>query len=292
MATATLADVMSKAIKRSISNIHTVLPGMIEKYDHKTQKAQVKPLIKKKYRDGVVESLPVIVDVPVVWPRSSNASMTFPVNKGDYVLLLFAERSIERFLASGGEQEPGDMRKYDLTDAIAIPGLYPFSEASRSDNNEDVLLIYNDTSVRITKAGNLEAKVSKDMVINVEKNSEVKIKGNSKVEIEGNSEVNIKGESTLSIDSKASVTIKGNVTVDVDGNLDMSVSGTLNITAPTTNIDGDLNVSGTVNLGEGGPAIARLGDAVEVTVNVTSGSSAGSYQGTGTITAGGGNTST
>lgn len=150
-----LTDVLNLSMNNMMAGLHTALPGRIVAYDYTKQKAQVKPMISKKYRDGRTESLPVIVNVPVIFPRSSGASLTFPVNNGDYVLLIFSERSMENWLALGGEQEPGDTRKYDLTDAIAIPGLYPFSVLSIADNNTDVLLKYKNTEFRIQENGNI-----------------------------------------------------------------------------------------------------------------------------------------
>jgi hypothetical protein len=49
-----------------------------------------------------------------------------PVDVGDYVLLLFNEKSIDSFSQIGGLVDPDDMRKHDLTDAVALPGFYPF----------------------------------------------------------------------------------------------------------------------------------------------------------------------
>jgi len=60
-------------------------------------------------------------------------------------------------------------------------------------------------------------------------------------------------------------------------------NGDIDIEATTVNID-----ASTTNIGVGGAAIARVGDSVQVTV--VGGSSAGTHNGT--ITSGGGNTST
>lgn len=69
-------------------------------------------------------------------------------------------------------------------------------------------------------------------------------------------------------------------------NVKFNAEGGILITAPKA-ID-IMSESDKINLGEGGPAIARLGDTVEITI--PSGSSAGTYQGT--IISAGNNTST
>lgn len=145
--TPTLFDLLSASIDNKLKNVHVCLPGKIEKY-HGNQKADVKPLI----MDGS-DALPVITNVPVVFPRSGGASLTFPVRKGDGVLLVFSERSLDVWLSKGGDVDPQDPRTHDLTDAIAIPGLIPLSEGSAS--GDDVVLAYNNTKITLNKSGKL-----------------------------------------------------------------------------------------------------------------------------------------
>lgn len=150
-----LTELLRLAVESGLSDIHTCLPGTVESYDFATQKASVKPSIKKAYRDGETASMPVIEGVPVVFPRSGGASLTFPVESGDGVLLLFSERSLENWLQQGGEQEPGDPRRMDLSDAIAIPGLYSFAEDGPAANNTDVQLQYKGGQFVINQDGRI-----------------------------------------------------------------------------------------------------------------------------------------
>ena len=149
MANITLADLLKKAIDvEIIGKIHTMLPGKIIKYDASKQKADVKPLIKKTYLDGTINEMPIITNVPIIFPRSGGASLTFPVNVGDTAALFFAERALERWLILGGEVEAGASRKYSLTDCIAIMGLFPFTENSLGTAT-DVVLRYNNAQITI-----------------------------------------------------------------------------------------------------------------------------------------------
>lgn len=161
----TLSELLRAAGESIRADIHTAMPGRVESYDHTQQRASVKPLIKKAYRDGVEQSLPVIDRVPVVFPRAGGASLTFPVKPGDGVLLVFAERSMEQWLGRGGEQAPGDPRKHDLTDAIAIPGLNAFSEGSASTTNDDVELTYNGFRLVVNQDGRFAVGNSADELL-------------------------------------------------------------------------------------------------------------------------------
>ena len=151
----TLADGVSGAIWSTLANVHTVMPGIVQAYDAATQQAEVKPQLKKNYLDGTELSLPVISSVPVIFPRTATASLTFPVAKGDKVLLVFSERSLDEYLSLGKEVKPQDRRKFDLSDAIAIPGLYDFSTPSPS-NGEDVELQHKTQKITIKANGDIE----------------------------------------------------------------------------------------------------------------------------------------
>jgi hypothetical protein len=119
-------------INDRLRQVNTAMPGRITKYDSETRKAEVEPLIQEKYADGTLLSLPKITNVPVVMPATSGAGFILPIGNGDPVLLLFSQRSLDRWLTSGGVQESADTRMHHLSDAIAIPGLFPFSQ-SHSD---------------------------------------------------------------------------------------------------------------------------------------------------------------
>lgn len=152
----TLAAAIENTFMTLLSHIHTCLPGRIETYDYTTQKATVKPLIKKKYLDGDVQELPVLTNVPVQFPRTKKSGITFPLTRGDGVLIVFSERSLERWKSSGDDTEPGDARKFDLSDGIAIPGLFSFKQKNIASNNNDLEVQHNGQFVTIKKNGDIE----------------------------------------------------------------------------------------------------------------------------------------
>ena len=129
--TPVLAEVIREAFENRLSDLHTAMPGTIVKYDARTQEASVQPLLKRAYinEDGSegLDELPIIQGVQVAFPRAGKFFMTFPLAKGDPVLLVFSERSLDEWSASSGKVtlDPIDLRMHDLSDAIAIPGCYP-----------------------------------------------------------------------------------------------------------------------------------------------------------------------
>lgn len=129
-----LEEVIRLALTDLQARIHVGLPGRIESYDAATQTANVKPLIKDSFvtdeGENVVQELPVINAVPVVFPRGGGFMITFPLQAGDHCHLQFNERSIDKFQdGSGDDVDPVDLRMHHLSDAVAYVGFYPDSKA-------------------------------------------------------------------------------------------------------------------------------------------------------------------
>ncbi|MGD8707103.1 MAG: Gp138 family membrane-puncturing spike protein [Nitrosopumilaceae archaeon] len=127
-------DIFEKFFKSREECIHTCLPGKITRYDADKRKAVVKPLVKIKNKNGAIIEVPAISEVPVICPGGSNFSLTWDIKNGDGCLILFAETGIGNYLNSSGQVvEADDMSRFSLTDAICIPGLFPFSSVPDSN---------------------------------------------------------------------------------------------------------------------------------------------------------------
>ncbi|MBN5402773.1 translation initiation factor IF-2 [Serratia marcescens] len=109
------------------------MPGIIQSFDAGAVTATIQPAVKASVRqsDGALSSvaLPLLVDVPVVFPRGGGVTLTFPVAAGDECLVVFADRCIDYWWQSGGVQEPVDQRQHHLADAFALVG--PQSQAKK-----------------------------------------------------------------------------------------------------------------------------------------------------------------
>lgn len=122
-----LPDVFDSAVGRILSGVNTSCPGVIVAYDDSTLRAAVQPSIKRRFQNEegeyVVQKLPVINEVPVIFPGSGERRVKFPVKKNDTVLLIFSQSSLDKWLETGGIVDPEDGRRHSLEDAVAIPGL-------------------------------------------------------------------------------------------------------------------------------------------------------------------------
>jgi len=150
--TNTLTDVYKVAFKALLSQeLNTGLPGMIEKViDFKKKKVSVKPLIKKIYLDERELILPIIENVPVVYPESDDCILQIPLKKGMKVWLSFSQRSMDTYLSTGIDSIPGNTSKFSLSDAVAFLGCRDFKEEHPLiENNTDFGLIYKGNKIII-----------------------------------------------------------------------------------------------------------------------------------------------
>ncbi|WP_047236639.1 Gp138 family membrane-puncturing spike protein [Chromobacterium subtsugae] len=121
------------AIDGAQAGLWTALPGIIQSFDSDAITATVQPAIQ-----GIVQqpggnyqavNLPLLLDVPVVFPRGGGGVLTFPLTGGDECLVVFSSRCIDAWWQSGGVQIPMEMRMHDLSDGFALPG--PYSQAQK-----------------------------------------------------------------------------------------------------------------------------------------------------------------
>jgi hypothetical protein len=151
----TLNDFIQQAIDSRLLDVHTSMIAQVEVYDAQTRKASVKPQLSRRLRDDRELELPVINDVPVIWPGTSNSILSMPLTKGDTVLIVFIERSIDEWLSLGVLNSPEDKRRHDLSDAVAIPGLFYFGIDNGADA-VDLRLRFKDSDIKITNGGDLK----------------------------------------------------------------------------------------------------------------------------------------
>ena len=108
------------ALESYASQLWTALPASVVSVNLESQTVSVQPTIQGSVSDpsGNVRlvNLPVLVDVPLVWPRAGGFALTFPIAAGDEVLVVFSCRCIDSWWQSGGIGAPAEARMHDLSD--------------------------------------------------------------------------------------------------------------------------------------------------------------------------------
>jgi hypothetical protein len=128
--TLTLAQLIKQAIENRLLEVHTALVGRIERYDHQAQLADIQPTSK---------ALPLLVDVPLLFPRAGDFFISLPVQVGDFVQVVLNESSIDDFLTETANKIDASGR-FTLQGAVAIPGIYPFSKPITGAHKTNLVL--------------------------------------------------------------------------------------------------------------------------------------------------------
>lgn len=127
----TQAEIIRSAIESRLADLWTAIPCRVESYDPTTNTVEAFPMVRRAIQDteGVTqhEELPVLPNVPVLYPSSAGFSGTWPLFKGDFVLVVFCAAAIGNWRETGDISDPGDLRRHDLSYGFAIPGAVPKS---------------------------------------------------------------------------------------------------------------------------------------------------------------------
>ena len=157
--TPTLGEVLRRALDARDARLRVSLPGRIERYDATRRMADVKPLVMGSYVDAAgvrhAEPLPVLTNVPVLFPGGGGFFVTFPVAVGDVCELRFADASLDRWKAMGGEVDPVEDRPHDLSNAVALVGLESPAQATAAHATHAVLGMPDGARVELTPGGDV-----------------------------------------------------------------------------------------------------------------------------------------
>jgi len=239
-----LESLLRQYITNAQNSMFTAIPGRIERVvSLPEQRVDVRPIVNRVKPDDTELEHPVALSVPLVFPGSNTSQFSFPVSVGDTVLMIFSQRSIQRFkLGAKDVHRPIDLAKYSRNDAMAIPGLFTFPEAknnpskrSLNHSTDDAVMVHN---IGTSAECEVRLKASGDIVINAPGN-DVSINCDT---------ANINASSSTTIDTPQT-TVTG----------DMLVQGTFTYT------------SGMIGSGTAGGSTASITGSVSVTGDVTAG---------------------
>lgn len=129
-----LSEVIGAALEARAALVRVTLPGIVVNYNKSKQRADVQIIVQDVIK-GMGKTIPVLNDVPVLFPGFGGNRITFPVKKGQGVLVAFASSSIANVKAGiKGVHNPRDPRKHALSDALVLVGFDGVPGTSAPDN--------------------------------------------------------------------------------------------------------------------------------------------------------------
>ena len=119
---ANLAQAIRFAIRQSLKDLYTCMPGIVESYDAETRRAVVKGALKVVTTKKEEIEREAIHNVLVLFPWGGRSAFTFPLDPGDPVLLIYSQRGLTNWKKTLGVAAPDTIGFFSEKDAIAIPG--------------------------------------------------------------------------------------------------------------------------------------------------------------------------
>ena len=217
--TPSLQEVMGAHFDYQVGGMHTALPGIVVSVGNLAeQRIDVQPTLNMRdYSGETIEERPPILNVPLHMPVTKEGGLTYPISVGTPVFLIFSMRGMDVWKRGNGYSvTPSDYRPFDIKDCVAIPGIYPFSEATNSPAKrvnghsvDDVVLVHN-----IGQGSEVE--------IRLKPNGDVIVNSPTKVTINCvDAEINADSSTTI---NTSDMTVNGNFQAN---------SGTFNVQAGT-----------------------------------------------------------
>lgn len=143
------AEIIKRTMRKVYETMRVAMPAQIESYDALNSVATVKISIPHVRDDEEVFDVPIISAVPVLWQRAGLASITFPLQRGDWGLVVHCDGDIGKWALDMDASQPQSRRRHAWTDAVFLPqvhGLQPSSLVGLE-------LKYGTNTVTLSEAG-------------------------------------------------------------------------------------------------------------------------------------------
>jgi hypothetical protein len=121
-----LIETLYKAMSEALANVHTATIARVTSVGETTINCQ--PIIARVV-DGETVQLPEFVNVPPVFLNGGGSYTAYPIQPGDYALLIFTERCFDNWYNGADGSPPADFRMHDYSDGFALVGIVPAAGA-------------------------------------------------------------------------------------------------------------------------------------------------------------------
>lgn len=151
--TPTLDEIIVAGLDAARAATWTCIPGKVLTYDAADVTVDVLPMVRSPIErvDGSTlnEDLPVIPNCPILWAQTNSIAITFPIQPGDFGLLLVLQYSASQYLDTGQVSDPGDLRPHHLGNAVFLPGFGPKTSKPQYAGDPDVVIEPGSAMVRL-----------------------------------------------------------------------------------------------------------------------------------------------
>lgn len=144
-----LKSLLDLAIKNAFVNLNVQHVGIIQSFDPADQTVRVKVAYKRTVSGALVE-YPVLIDCPAVILGSKSKRLEIPITLGDECLVMFNDRDIDNWFASGQVGPLNSQRMHSIADGFALIGVRSLLNSIEDWDNTRVSIRNGDTRVGVS----------------------------------------------------------------------------------------------------------------------------------------------
>ncbi len=154
-----ISDDFSRIFQGIMEGVATVTVGVVTAYDSDTRRGDAQPLIMRQYRgQSQPQMMAQVRDIPIYQSGTKRASVRFPVEPGDNVILISCDRAFRNWLAGDGDARPArKVRTHSINDTFGF--LVRFDQNTDADDDgdpDDLVMRHNDGVLRIKPSGQIQ----------------------------------------------------------------------------------------------------------------------------------------
>jgi hypothetical protein len=118
-----IKDVLDRTKDEVFYNMNCVQVGRIISYDPTKNTASIQIGMKRQLPNNEVVTYPPLQDCPVFFLTGGTSCISMPIEPGDTCLILFNDRDIDTWWATGESNVPPTPRAHSLSDGICLVGV-------------------------------------------------------------------------------------------------------------------------------------------------------------------------
>lgn len=195
-----------------VCDLRVAVPCIVKSFDPAKQTITAQPVIRENILQDLVVTpvdLPLLVDIPVCFPRAGIYALTFPIQPGDECLVIFADMCYNAWWQNGGEKNLQETkRRHDLSDGIAIFGIWSQPRVLQN-YSEDTAQLRNENGGTFIEIDGDTVNIVTDNNANLN----VTIAGNATIHADGDANIDADGDINLSADGDVNIGATGDVVI-------------------------------------------------------------------------------
>ena len=159
-----LHDFLKEEMDEQSERTHVAMLCRIVSFDSQQMRASIQPMQK---------GLPLIENVPVALQKAGPFFIRVPFEKGDVVVVVFADKGIDTQINTGADAEEMGERKHDLSDAMVVGGITPFNSPLPTEGG--LVIAKKDLSAKVVIQENNNIIIETDGNVNIDADGQVNI---------------------------------------------------------------------------------------------------------------------